>query len=284
MAREVVIWGSKAAVPRDFAEVKPGDALVTRYIKANSDVVYTLKKTNRRGFTRIVSYYAPYQVVQGALRNGQEQRQKAEIREKRGERRRLLGEGARASADIFLALDHPTRLKIIDAYGRTFGPRKSEYVRRAYADWQAGTVSMTHELQERLLMFLPPLLSFEGKFKIVETLWNSTRRQENLYLSMGPTSQISFLIEYALSRLKACREGVIPAQVEDALSWLSEDDSRLALQLVNRFGQEEDRLVAETLSARLAMLHEFVRQHGAAGTAAHEVRVPGLIISVQLKG
>lgn len=281
MAREIEMWGNKCDVPRDYVAVEPGNATVTRYIKTNSDVVYTQKRANRKGYTRIVRYYAPPAIVREALLNAQECERRSTIRAEARERSRLLEGGAEEAVAIFLALAPDDRVRICAAYADTFGDKKAEYLRRSYARWQAGDVAISREMRERLLRFVPPLLSFEGKYLVIKALWNSTRSQDSISVYLAGSAQIPATVDLVVKRLVEIRATGIPRPVSETVAWLAGADSQLALLLVQKFGHEEDGLVAETLRSKLAMLHEFVCRSGKAGHATHVVSVPGLQITVR---
>jgi hypothetical protein len=97
-------------------------------------------------------------------------RERKRIGRKAVERRRsLLGAAANAAAEIFLNLDRETRARVFRAYRQAFGEKKAEYIRRVYEGCRSGQVGMSGEMRDRLLRFLPPILSFEAKCKSVIT-------------------------------------------------------------------------------------------------------------------
>jgi hypothetical protein len=192
--------------------------------------------------------------------------------------------GSQEVAKIFLSLDVETRSTVFRAYRLEFGEKKAEYLRRVYARWQTGDVSIASEMRERLLMFLPPLLSLQDKYAIVKALWNGARLQDTVHLTLSTDSQISTAIAPAQWRLREIRETGFPVAVASAVNWLTSDDAQLAVQLIDRFGHEEDRQVSEVLQTTLEEMQNFLLRHGTSGSAFHEVKVPGLRITIEMKG
>jgi hypothetical protein len=176
-----------------------------------------------------------------------------------------------------------TRTKAFLAYRILFGEKKAEYLRRVYAKWQAGSVKISKDMQERLLQYLPPLLSFKDKYKIIESMWKGSRRQDVWHLSLSTSSQIAATIEGMQCRMKHSRDGGLPIEIASALGWLTDGDAELALQMIGRFGQEEDRQIAEILEGNLKSLCEFLCKNESAETAYHEVNTPGLRMVIQMK-
>jgi hypothetical protein len=184
---------------------------------------------------------------------------------------------------IFLSLEAETRAKAFTAYKESFGEKKAEYLRRVYANWQSGSVKISKDMQERLLRFLPPLLSFQDKYKIIEALWNGSQRQDVWHLSLSTRSQIADTIRGVQGRLKLSREVGFPNEIANAVGWLANGDAEIAVQMIERFGQEEDRQFAVILAANLASLHEFLCRNESAGTVYHELNTPGLRIIIQMQ-
>jgi len=285
MAQEIILWGRCGrVVPQGYVRVEPGDAMVTRHIKRYAEVVYIQKRQDHRGYTTTVGYYAPEAIVAEARRWAAEHRRQSALREAVRRRRDLLGAAAGLSSTIFLALEPQALAQVLSEYRRAYGEKKAEYVRRVYNAWRQGAVAMSPALQERLLAFLPPLLSFDQKFRIVEALWNGTRPSSSLDLALGPALGIDAAVALAQQRLGEARTGGLPLAVTDVIAWLSQKDAQQTLELVLRLGQQEDRLVAERLQAELMQLQGFVARIGPGGEATKVVEMPGVRITVRMWG
>jgi hypothetical protein len=198
-------------------------------------------------------------------------------------RTELLRPGTQETVKIFLSLETETRIKAFHAYKTLYGEKKAEYLRRVYAKWQAGNVSISKDMQERLLQYLPPLLSFHDKYKIIEAMWNGSRRQDLWHLSLSTSSQIAATIQGMQFRMKHSRDSGLPVEIANAVSWLTNGDAELAIQMIEMFGREEDGQVAETMGANLKNLQEFLDKNESAETAYHEVNMPGLRVMIQMK-
>jgi hypothetical protein len=201
----------------------------------------------------------------------------------RDQKTKLLKPGTQETVRIFLSLEAETRIKAFRAYKILFGEKKAEYLRMVYAKWQAGSVKISKDMQERLLQYLPPLLSFQDKYKIIEAMWKGSRRQDLWYLSLSTSSQIAATVEGMQFRMKQSREGGLPVEIGNTLSWLTEGDAELALKMIEMFGQEEDSQIAEVVGANLKGLQEFLLKNEAEGAAYREVNALGLRVMIHMK-
>jgi hypothetical protein len=227
MAREIQIWGKgRSGVPSDYQEVKPGNAFVTRYLKKNSEVVYVrMRGGGRFGYPKIVGYLAPASVVHDAQlaleKHAQKQAERAQKLAERAQRAEILkrlGPAGDLAHDIFLKLEQPVLKRVFAEYKRAFREKKYEYAKRSYGDWLAGGTQMSVELRQRLLTFLPPHLSFEQKYDIVEAIWKRSGTFGSHYFAIDSQQGIAACLNAISVSLQAMQQSTIPETVKNTLT------------------------------------------------------------------
>jgi hypothetical protein len=275
----------RGAAPSDYVEVQPGNAFITRYLKKHSEVVYVrIKRHRRHRHTEIVGYLAPSRVVQHAQVAWQRHSERVGQHNARVARIQLLGAAADTARDIFLRLDATALRNVFSEYRRSFGRKKCEYAKRQYQEWKARATEMSDDLKQRLLAFLPPYLSFDEKYVIIERIWHHSRSLGTYRFVIDSRQGIESSIETVRASFQtALREG-IPANVTAILNWLSEDDAQLAQALAQRFYEKELAVITSKLRVELGKVLEFVAAHGSSSSAQTVIELPGCRISATLRG
>ena len=281
MASEVEFWSGRS-IPGDYAPFLPGDAAFTQYIKDHSDIVYVKKRVNRRGYTQIVAYYAPANVIQEAQEHLCRLRQRKDERAERQRRGVLIGAAADRTVEALLGLSSDNAREVVRHYKKVYGKKKGEYLRRAMTEWRTGQRGTSGLMRERLLEFLPPFLSLELRYEIIKQLYRNCLVPTSIQVVIYSQKDIDAVHETARRHLGKPEAAIVPSMVHDVARWLTDGDSQLCLELIDRLRREEEPLLYESLHAQLLTLSEFVSRIGGHSSAVKVIELPTLTITVTI--
>jgi hypothetical protein len=157
----------------------------------------------------------------------------------------------------FFALRASDRTKLFRRYEREYGKGACSYAKQTIAKWEHGHVKMSEEISKRLFKLLPPLMSVEDKYNIVEAIWkkHSTLARSLKYVRIGPDVNP----ESVLHAIGVYFDGLniqhaIPERLAGEFQWLAAEDVAVKQQLLNHFMLEQRRTAMANAALNLDML------------------------------
>jgi hypothetical protein len=250
-----------------------------------------MRHGGRFGYSKIVGYLAPASVVHDAQlaleKHAQklaERAQKLAERAQRAEILKRLGPAGDLAHDIFLKLEQPVLKRVFSEYKRVFGEKKYDYAKRRYDDWLAGRTAMSVALPQRLLTFLPPHLSFEQKYDIVEAIWKRSGTSGSHYFAIDSQRGIAACLNAIGVSLQAMLQSTIPKNVNDTLTWLSDDDSRLSEALAQKFYEREIAIRISAVRERLESLLALGGGNDVSVASEVQIELPTGRVTIRLTG
>jgi len=81
---------------------------------------------------------------------------------------RLFGNGVSEIKDCFLSLDSEALSELLADYGDMHGASAEAYAKNTYPNWKSGKTGLSGQTMERLATLVPPYLSPEQRFKILQ--------------------------------------------------------------------------------------------------------------------
>ena len=154
--------------------------------------------------------------------------------------------------------------KVLDEYGRVYGPAKRAYAVEALPHWKSGRRHMSGLVAGRLYSLLPPRMPMETKHSMVEALWEKHGPRSRKVARIGPdVSSVHAnhrIREYVVETVRAYQ---IPSPLERRFRWLSGGDVATYQELLNYFRGREAEQVLDGLAARLPLLLRQMIDYGA---------------------
>src|SRR5260370_40574345 len=120
-----------------------------------------------------------------------------------------------------------------------------------YEAWKTGATEMSADLRQRLLALVPPYLSFDQKYALVEQIWLKCRFFGSHHFVVDSQKGIESSLKAIDASLRASLQRCVPTKVIEALKWLSDDDAIVGQALVCRFFEREMAIVTSKLRAEL---------------------------------
>jgi hypothetical protein len=167
----------------------------------------------------------------------------------------------------FLALSSEGLRPILTEYGRSYGAPAREYAERTIAEWRAGTVGMSGLVAERLFALLPPRMTPETKYKLVEELWRRTGPSSDRVLRVGLDATIGDVASAAGRHIEEVAVAYrIPPKLEKRFEWLSAGDASVKQQLLNALLELERAQVVEWIGMQMPVLLAHLKSDQGART------------------
>lgn len=143
---------------------------------------------------------------------------------------------------------------------------------------------MSGEVSERLLHFLPPLLSFEDKYSLVARLWVRLQPSATIKVTVRPDTGYRRAAEIIAQTIEEKKKGTIPQSLRDRLSWLSCDDAHVAEDLLKSVLVHEGRVIREEAAAQIqGMFDHFQRNGEFRFRGAKTITIAGTTITIVVK-
>lgn len=164
---------------------------------------------------------------------------------------------------IFFNLD-PLRLEsLFKKYESKHGYGKRQYAQRTYEKWKSGDVAMSGEISERLLILLPAVLTFDEKYELIRKLITKAQFRLERVVRVRPDSGFEEISNSIHIALVESQRAEIPTRIAKRLEWLSEDDARMAENLMKAaFGLEAEVVRRETEQQARGILEEIRNSKG----------------------
>ena len=141
----------------------------------------------------------------------------------------------------FFSLSPAELKRVFEEYEREHGEAPRKYAEETFAEWKTGRRQMSGLVAMRLFSLLPPLMTFDKKFELVEKLWKHLGPKSSKTLTVGYDVSPQILIDaVATNMLKEVRVFKIPESMGRQFEWLSSGDVELKQDLLNRI-QEVQR-------------------------------------------
>ena len=157
----------------------------------------------------------------------------------------------------FFSLQASDRAKLFRRYEQEYGKGACSYAKQTISKWEHGQVGMSEDISKRLFKPLPPLMSVDEKYKIVEAIWknHSTLARSIKYVRIGPDANP----ESVLHAIGVYFDGLnirhaIPERLAAEFNWLAAEDVAVRQQLLNHFMVEQRRTAMTNAALNLDML------------------------------
>lgn len=162
---------------------------------------------------------------------------------------------------MFFALDGFTLKLVFNRYEQEHGAGKRKYAEKTFEEWRSGAVQMGGEISDRLVRIVPPFLTFDQKYELIEKLWARFRQSKTLSVTISPTGGLDAAINAVMGAIDAVGEHEIPSAVAERLEWLAADDGVAAQALLGQIAKREDEIAVQTLESELRQLLSIAEMH-----------------------
>ena len=184
---------------------------------------------------------------------------------------------------VLLGLDEDSRAELFKLYRQHFGANAAGYAKRTYLKWQTGKVRPTRRTFERFLINLPKVMSFDLKCEILRTLRNAYCAKDHYEVVVEESNWRKELASLVNAVVVKANDAELPDRLQQRLTWLAENDARMATVILQHSQKEESIRVASMVEEELSGIGRLVAEIGGQGEVVHEIKLPLGTIIVRIK-
>ena len=200
-----------------------------------------------------------------------EEREKTILRNK-------FGNAINEITNEFYTMNSSDMGKLLKIYGNLHGWKAENYARETIPKWRSGQVKPSSQTLKRLIDLVPPYLSPEKRFKILEIILNkygSNPQTQHITVNAKEPDEGLGNIDKALRNIAVTDElAYLPTNVMDTAKWLYDDDITTARAMLSRISAEKTKLLKESAIREINLLKRGI-QSGKIESANYNVSTPG---------
>ena len=138
--------------------------------------------------------------------------------------------------EAFFSLRPDDLQTLLQEYKQHYGASAYGYARKTYSDWKRGRVKLSGQTAERLLKLVPPFLSTDQRFAMVEKLCEHHAEQKSKHVKINladPSDGVQELREIASELAQVPTMKHLPSHVMHTVEWLHDNDVVAARALLS---------------------------------------------------
>ncbi|PIG30230.1 hypothetical protein CLU93_4566 [Janthinobacterium sp. 35] len=195
----------------------------------------------------------------------------------------LFGSAIERIRYAFMNLDEDALDELFSDYGAIHGDSAERYARKTFPNWKNGKTNLSGQTMERLVELVPPYLSSEQRFSILQLVLKRHKRS-------APSRTIRINVkqpEEGFSELQNALASMshndflahLPENVMKAGSWLYDDDITAARAMLAEAERLENDMIRTTASREIALLRRTISS-GQVQAANYSVEMPAGSLNV----
>jgi hypothetical protein len=196
---------------------------------------------------------------------------------------RLFGGGVSEIRRAFLNLDDDALDELFSDYGSIYGDSAEKYARKTFPKWKSGATNLSGQTMERLVELVPPYLSSEQRFSILQLVLKNHEKsgpQKTIRINVKEPSAGFQELQNSLSSMS--HDDVLahlPENVMEAAKWLYDDDITSARAMLAEAERRENDLIRASATKEIALLQRTISS-GQVKAASYSVAMPAGKLSV----
>ena len=185
----------------------------------------------------------------------------------------------------FLALDDDALDELLSDYGSMHGEPAEKYARATFPKWKLGSTKLSGQTMERLVELVPPYLSSEKRFEILQKVLEKNKPSGlalRTIIKINVEEPALGFAEMSEALFKMSHEKVLahlPGAVMKAASWLYDDDITAARAMLAEAERKENDIVRASARKEIELLQRTI-QSGQVKAATYSVQMPAGRLSI----
>lgn len=184
---------------------------------------------------------------------------------------------------VLLNLEEQPLEQLFSLYERHFGEGPARYARQTYAKWKSGKVRPNKQTFSRFLINLPKVMSFDLKCEVLRELREAYGAREQYKLTVRVDDWKEKVTPLVESIIAKAENGQIPIELERKLRWLSEDDARVANELLDRTQRRQALDALTMLDEEFSSIESLLKNSGGRTKVKHTLKLPYGTIALKIK-
>ncbi len=196
---------------------------------------------------------------------------------------RLFGDAVQEIRTAFIQLDESARDELLSDYGAIYGESAEKYARQTFPKWKKGSTNLSGQTMERLVELVPPYLSSEQRFSILQLVLARQKRTVTTKTVRINIKEPASGVEEAQNVLLSMSHDNALAELSEssmqAATWLYDDDITAARAMLAEAERKENDLIRSKAKRELELLVKTICT-GQVRSANYSVELPSGRLSV----
>lgn len=195
----------------------------------------------------------------------------------------LFGGGVGEIRRAFLNLSEDGIDELFSDYGSIYGDSAEKYARKTFPKWKSGATNLSGQTMERLVELVPPYLSAEERFSILQLVLKTHKKS-------APQKAIRINVKEPSAGFQELQEALrgmshddvlahLPEKVMEAAKWLYDDDITSARAMLAEAERRENDLIRSSAEKEISLLQRTISS-GQVQAANYSVTMPAGTLSV----
>lgn len=189
----------------------------------------------------------------------------------------LFGSAVGKIRQAFMDLDEDARDELLSDYGAIYGQSAERYARKTFPNWKSGATNLSGQTMERLIELVPPYLSPEQRFDILQSVLRHHRKTgTSQTIKINVKAPEEGFVELQQTLTSMSHDDILahlPEHVMEAASWLYDDDITAARAMLAEAERRENDLIRANAKKEIELLKRTIST-GQVQTASYSVEMP----------
>lgn len=195
----------------------------------------------------------------------------------------MFGDAVAEISRAFMKLDEDARDELFSDYGAIHGDPAEKYARKTFPKWKSGATSLSGKTMERLIELVPPYLSSEQRFTIMQFMLRRHKKSgADITIKINVEEPSHGFVELNMALASMSHDDVLahlPENVMKAASWLYDDDITSARAMLAAAEHKENDLIRSQAAREIELLRRTIST-GQIISASYSVEMPAGKLSV----
>jgi hypothetical protein len=175
---------------------------------------------------------------------------------------------------VLLGLDDDSLAQLMKLYKQQFGDGPARYAKHTYEKWKNGKVKPNKQTFNRFLINLPKVMSFDMKCEVLRKLREAYCARDQYKLTVYTDDWKQKLTPLVDNLITRTDDTELPQQLQQRLSWLSEDDTQIANKLLQRSQREQSLHALTLLDEEFRNIDGMLATTGNRSKVMHTIKLP----------
>ena len=163
---------------------------------------------------------------------------------------------------------------LLQDYGARYGRSAENEVRRNYERWRKRELQVSAEIRSRIIELLPPYLSKEQRFDLIEKLRAHCLDRTKEYVVTSPNNWRQNVVPAVDKVIRFGRNFSLPEELVEQATWLANGDAQVAHQILFSVEEEETRQQTAYLEKEYQQIEYLVETLRGQKTISHTISIP----------
>ena len=184
---------------------------------------------------------------------------------------------------VLLGLDEESLEELLQLYKKQFGKGAARYAGRTYRKWETGKVRPTEQTFRRFLVHLPKVMSYDLKCEVLRHLMEEYSQKDEYNLTVYTDNWEKTLEPLVRQIIDKPYNATLPAQIEDRLKWLADDEMQIAENILKKSQIEEGKVAVSMLRDEFENIEKLLTETEGKSKVTHALKFPYGTINLEIK-